>query len=74
MARNVVWTLLVDDALVVLVDEVFLLCESVWFQRDCELVGWFSSPPERVQLALMDTFAEIKNLLVSCCFSSGLWV
>lgn len=61
-----------DYALVVLVDEEFLFCERVWFQRDCELVGRFGWPWERIQLALMDAFAEIKGLLVSCCFSFGL--
>lgn len=63
-----------DDALVVLVEEIFLPCESVWFQRDCELVSGFGWPGERREFALVDTFAEIKGLFVSCCFGFGLWM
>lgn len=74
MARDVVWALFVDDALVVLIEKIFLLCESVWFQRDCELVGRFGWPLERRELALVDTFAKIKGLLVSCCFGFGFWM
>lgn len=29
-----------DDLLVSAVDLVLLLCERVWFQADCEAVGW----------------------------------
>jgi hypothetical protein len=64
----------VDDTLVVLVEEVFLLCESVWVQCDCEFVGGLCWLLEIRELALVDTFAEIKGLLVSCCFGFGFWV
>lgn len=63
-----------DDALVVLVDGVRLLCEVVRFERDRELVGGFGGSLQGAELGLVHALAEVEGLLIPRRLGFGLGV